>query len=696
MPDHTRRRHAQVTWNFERLGSYGTFATAGSLPIEYVLTSFRPNDLANLSFARDIKPNTLDFDQLMQRDLDEERTVTALGKYLNPNPQHIVRRLEIVFFPPLLIACIPADDGTIVDRYPDEEWDDKEKDKLNRTWEGLVRLEFFKAPGSDPGAVIVRCTNDDRIQLVDPTNVNARFQLAAGKAPGAKLVAIDGQHRLLALKKLAEKSQEAIENLSVPVCILFATSTSKAFAAENKIGNAGTPNVPGVFRKVFVDVNSKIEKVGAHFTILLNDSDVGSLIVRRFCDYVIEKSPYSLKTLSLVEWNVKSEKDATVLTRDYSITSIGVIHKGLKENFSRNIAGLFDRLINIEAADVREQLKKAADPEAESAKVAWDKFSVAQRSIIEKQIRLGIVPLLYDLFLGVDASVRAVEAHVKELGRLEKESRENSLDAEHCAAAYDAIINCKPIPDRDMKVKSIVKQLGVGEQKARTADNFGVFRYALFQRALFSSLKEIMLSQPDLPLVAAGAILLALVNRALDKKVNLFGFEKRYTTYTIWSGLDVIAVRASTRLQFARLLLGMLGSEPFARAVVKGMGLVGNAEDAIRRLVALGNKQAGEYISAYAQDAENQFAKAYQTNLALTDDQIAVLKQAEEQEEKEKQDIREGKLEAKRAVRQFRTVVREHLQDEFAAAEEQLKDTLGFEVHRVETDGEGEADSLDE
>jgi hypothetical protein len=686
MNEPSRRRFARIAWNFDKTGAYGSFTTAHSLPVEFLLTSFRPSELNALSYARDIKDTKIDFDQLMQRDLDEKRAVTALVSYLNPDPQADRARADIAFFPPLLIACIPTENSRIVDRYPDEDWevlvDNSGAKIIRRTWPGMCSMEFYAELETSQGALQISRSVGIDTAHVDPTNVKASFHLSGGAAAGANLVAIDGQHRLFALRKLAAKNPQAVESLSIPVCILFATSTSPAAdAAANSRARETTPNVAQVFRKVFVDVNSKVVKVGAHFTILLNDSDIGSLIVRRFCDFVCEQSLHKLRTLSLVEWNVKSEKDATILTEDYSITSIGIIHKALKECFAKSSSGLLERLIGIESADVLEKLREAADPETDTTKVLWDKFSVAQRRIIEQQIRTGIVPFLYELFLGSKLMSLAVDEHITQLEALELESQEHTTESAWSDEALKAITAFTPTADLSPKARLKIRDLSDAQKKSRLAHNTSVFRFALFQRALILSLRQLMYAHQDMSFTACSSMLLGLVDRALDKKVNLFSFDRRYTKDTIWNSADSIVNRQTTRLQFSRLLLAQLGQPAYTKKLLTAAKVVDLDSVLIEKIVAFGVEQASEYLTAYAKSRFNQFKKSFPTNLALTEEQIDELRGAMEQENEENSRVRDGDQPRAEAQNPFTTLVRQHLQDEFSIAEEHLAETLEYEIH---------------
>jgi hypothetical protein len=385
-----------------------------------------------------------------------------------------------------------------------------------------------------------------------------------------------------------------------------------------------------------------------------------------------------------------------VLTREYSITSIGILHKALKENFIKNTQGLLDRLIGIEAADIQEQLKLAADPEAASHKILWDRYTAAQRRILEVQVNQGIVPLLTKLFLSAEYMKSAVKQHIDELEVLKRQSLENTTDAASFAEALNAIRNFRRIPDSEPKAKEIVRQLGVKELKSRAGNRLAPFRFALFQRALLLVLRELMESQRDISLVSAGNILFELVRRALDKDVNLFAYGRHYLNHTIWETADIIVNRQSTRKQFARLLLAQLGAESFTRATIKTVAAGDSPETVFKRLVRLGEQQATLYLNAYAQDRESQFARTYETSLGLSDEQVDELRAAQQVEQGERERITEGALEASEATRPFKVLVRQHLRDEFATAEEQIIAALGYETHIVDFDVDEAVDTSEE
>jgi len=90
-------------YNFKRLGNYGVFQTGGSFPVEYLLTTFSAAELSKLTLARELYPDKLSFELLMQRELDEQRVFKEMEPYLNPNPNQVSPSelsQRVVYFPP--------------------------------------------------------------------------------------------------------------------------------------------------------------------------------------------------------------------------------------------------------------------------------------------------------------------------------------------------------------------------------------------------------------------------------------------------------------------------------------------------------------------------------------------------------------------------------------------------------------------
>jgi len=229
-------------YNFERIGSFGRFYSGDSFPIEYIMTTFTVAELQELTFARDIRPDNIDFELLMQRDIDEERVRLEMEPYLNPSRENFTPyeiRSRSVFFPPLLAAIIPTKGKAMEAYYTDEKSDialnnSNNKEHVTREWAGLFKLTYFSS--SSPHAHRIQINagendNDSAMEVgVQCEPVQLEIRVAKGSQYGAKLAFYLPLTRLF--KKI--KSMHRIEFLR---CLkFFAIFLSMLIILLNKLG----------------------------------------------------------------------------------------------------------------------------------------------------------------------------------------------------------------------------------------------------------------------------------------------------------------------------------------------------------------------------------------------------------------------------------------------------------------------------
>lgn len=676
------RKFSDDPWNFSRSGMYGIFTSAGSIPLEYLLTTFRNSELDVLQLARDVTPeDEHDFELLMQRDIDTTPKIGAVDKlkeYLIPGPSGDGTRplrTHSIFFPPLLVACVPCSNNTILSKYPSEEWMQND-DSIIRRWENLFQLSFWKSTADINHKFEIRCSSSEERFSVDLDGVQAKFNVSLGVQKGVKLIAIDGQHRLKAMKEIA--GAKTSDRYAVPVCILFATYTSKQ-STHPRTEKKGVllPNVHQTFRKVFVDVNTNMTPVGSHFSILLNDSSIGSLIIREFCSRVTQQGK---EYLSAVEWNVRGQKDATKLTRKYSITSIGIIDKALSDCFGRkaDATSLLPRLLDIESVSTKEKLSDAAT-HIGNTKIEWTGFSIAQREILIPLIRSGVVELLFKIFFETGPFRSAATSLVGTLNDWDKNSDPMTSTATHYTAedyaeAYRVNTTHHNVLEieKGERSRKLIAKLGDDESKKR--EKFSpVMGLALFQRSLILSLRQLMVALDGYTIHEIAQIFLQILEKSMDVKLRLFSFQP-YTFNTIWKNDSNVRNIDRTCTQFSRLTLSICGNEPFVERIVD-MNVTESVEAKFLagHLKDLGRSAANDYWKRYKIDNVEDFKRNYPTRKGLSDSEIDKLNKArdEQREESSKE-------------KPFDRLVESHLDDDFKKAKKSLMKKLGFNFYASE------------
>ena len=169
---------------------------AGSRPF-YVQAAITPADLGNISLISEIPGSEKwRIRDLFQRDVDNDRITNSLLPYLE-------RPDRIKFFNPLTLTILPMDDDgyTTLKQMPRIVAGKIDEDDF--TWRTLERQGFF------------------RVRWIEDNQEYARIEWNDKRT---RLVAIDGQHRLSALKRfqLDEASQGHRDFLSwrIPVVVV--------------------------------------------------------------------------------------------------------------------------------------------------------------------------------------------------------------------------------------------------------------------------------------------------------------------------------------------------------------------------------------------------------------------------------------------------------------------------------------------
>lgn len=671
-------------YNFEHIGSFGRFYSGESFPIEYIMTTFSAAELSDLTFARDIRPDKIDFELLLQRDIDEERVRLEMAPYLNPNPDNMTSaeiRSRSVFFPPLLAAIVPTHGKIMASYYSDEMCeitDDNQTDKKHviREWQGLFKLTYFVS--THIHAYHLKMTASDKKVGVQCEPVKLEIRLAKGNQYGTKLVIIDGQHRLFTLKQVYDKHHELLDNIRVPVCILFAPN---ATAQQNKASAPyRVPTVPEVFRHLFVDVNNTAKQVGGHFNILLSDDSIGSIVCRKFCDHVL--NTYSTKGLAVIEWNTKTKSDSAKITRAYSLTSIGIIDKALETSIGTKKL-LLKYVLKLD--DVQEQLYHNGEEEGECILVKWNKFTLSQKNILEKQVEKYLIPCLILIFFKTHEFSAAFDIFAKELDSLKKLAESEQQDAPEAQLLVNQILDYMPIGKGKSfeNARLVSRNFEECVKKQKNEQLSPMLQYALFQKAIFDTwavlleLSRTVLSDPLK--VTQGFV--TLLNLALAKQGQFFVFEQVYMQHTVFKGNHIL-VRQETRKFLTQLLIAHLANAFNAKQVCRDMGMTGNSgKKLLQKLQEKGQSAANEFPKCYEIARKKMFKANYRVYLSIDGKERTELAKAEEEQKRHLQEIKEGKRLKTDISDTFDILVDKHVKSDVELAIETLHHNLFARHH---------------
>uniref|UniRef100_UPI001F386A96 hypothetical protein n=1 Tax=Serratia marcescens TaxID=615 RepID=UPI001F386A96 len=165
------------------------------------------------------------------------------------------------------------------------------------------------------------------------------------------------------------------------------------------------PTIPEVLRNLFVDINSTVEIVSGHFLTLLSDRTLGSIICMEFCKKILsERQEYGL---GLIEWNTKKHKESLEISRDYTITSIGVINNILEDCFgTRNGIKILTSILGIQESATEFDFSEFENDEDDEENIVsnipetfpWSGFLSKHKPILTKLVNETLTKTLVTLF----------------------------------------------------------------------------------------------------------------------------------------------------------------------------------------------------------------------------------------------------------------------------------------------------------
>lgn len=687
-------------FDIEKLGSYGSFSTSSSYPIEYILTTFRPEELAEkLTFAKDVRPDKIDFDLLIQRDIDEDRVRGAIAPYIDPESSSESPAKnslpKAVFFPPLLAAVVPVKNKQMGIYYQNE-IATEEANRIHRRWGAHFRITFQKSQSSLAASLSSFDSEGNKASYqVKAGQVLFEAKKSVGGVSGVRLVVIDGQHRLKALQDVYSRNPEKIRNLLVPVCILFAPNS------QERLKGKGILTISEVFRQLFVDVNSTSEHVGGHFNILLSDTNIGSLICRQFCSSILEDQD-GKKKLAAIEWNTKSLKDSTIVKKDYSITSIGVIEKALRECMKVRTSDMqwWLSLKSVESRLYPDHIEKGT---IECPEIGWEAFSAFQRKILSEQVSKYCIPTLRTIFFESDPYAEIFQHFKEELASLESKCDDSVKGLSVYTPVLEQIIDYAQIPDDkndkdNKKAKAEYKSFSDNVQIRTKEANLQILRYALYQRGLFLFWYEMLQkcnSYSCDPSIAASITKIILNEAHSESNRKAFSSKHFYMQNSVFRGTAIITTDETRKS--IKNLLGSFLSKPNVLVEIEKLiqGKMRSPEIFIQDLREYGDSCPAKFIGSFEKGYEKYFKKTYTVSEALSADEKDLLQKAENTAKLHRKEYRERKRSKEEMSNEFDNLVENYVRQASFKASEELRKELGLDLEIIRQSGEEEEESVD-
>lgn len=581
-------------------GSFGRFKTDHSYQIYYLSTSIPVQDVNELSTAGELfSSERIEFEELIQRDIDHSRVQKIANDYLSKGQG------RVVFFPPLL-ACVVLvdDDGRLQKQYSKiepESFDHPELGTVLRTtWDhDGFQLDLPEADAE---------SSERKIEFLGGSHYFHDFAATLRLNPKrAKLVVLDGQHRLEAIRLLQKNAeqQQIIAGIEIPICVIWAPE-----AAES---DTNKENMTQDFRELFVRVNSEPRKVSGHFIILLKDDSYSAMTLRRLADrWKLVEDPDRWSRLHLLEWNTREDERVDVRTRDFSVTTVSIVAKVLEEHVFG--AGVAPDLLNLE--------QSATTFESLDPTFSWDGVvDHTQKSkiddVVKKHLDQYLVSALDILFRTSSPYVRLEASLGAAFKKLQKKVTENNSSF----IGLKSLLNSYIYREEEMFEESARSAYVDFKSWIQIDLNDRVYFLSVFQQALVrfwisiaALLKPFGISAD----ASASITVTALEQLVFVQKERFLSAERKFTRRTLWRNENVNFSAAWAKTAWSDLVGTSLLYAPVRTEVLKVLGAVykvkADEQKAIdEKLMQLGYHFAGRYGERLSEELVKE------TRQALTD-----------------------------------------------------------------------------
>lgn len=275
-------------YNRPLYGFHGQYTLSPGVSLPYFLTAMPVERVIDeLKIAEQISPsmdNRWSLNELFQREVDRKRVAHELVRGYLADPH------KLKFFNAITIVLMP------------------------KSAEGAGAELFDVEPGEGPAIPWDGADPEDKVWAQAPASLKATFGGVQYVVVGAQArlrwdldrvlaVAVDGQHRLVALQEYREQyRQKALrpeEKLtSVPVLVLL-IAPQAGFRNEK---NPTKPSIRVIARELFTDLNKNAKTVDTARQLVLDDWDLVARCVRELVTDEAAKDSREVLPLTLVRW----------------------------------------------------------------------------------------------------------------------------------------------------------------------------------------------------------------------------------------------------------------------------------------------------------------------------------------------------------------------------------------------------------
>ena len=328
------------TYKVEFRGNSGLFDLGNDTSIEFLQSAIDFKKLKYIEPVRSIfKRGALPFDLLLQRDINDDRINDDLIPYLLENSNS--------FFPPIIVVIL----------------------KVNKTSDATELEKYYPKPVETNQLEIGSSKYHQRkfsdlftVDILQQSNTLQRWFTELRIGEDTRLLAVDGQHRLVALQAIFDQLKEEekhlypvledydidlnkYKNLKIPITFLYMPDIYE----DNQ--NCHT-NIVETFRSVFVDINRNARKVSEIRNILLDEHDFRSIFTRNICaeiqnDQQNNYDKYNAISLDEIEWEKESREKQ--LTNHFAVTNVIILQNIITAWLGKDDSDNFKQILKLNA-----------------------------------------------------------------------------------------------------------------------------------------------------------------------------------------------------------------------------------------------------------------------------------------------------------------------------------------------------------
>ncbi|HRK07565.1 MAG TPA: DNA sulfur modification protein DndB [Pseudobdellovibrionaceae bacterium] len=288
--------------------TFGKFDCRNPIPVYYFNTALSAQFIiSNLLFMDDvIEPTGATLEELFQRDINEDRVEKHIVQ------GYLLNSTKTKFFPPITVTLVP--------------WDNNQKRIMPR---------FDSYPHSFKSSDVSHDGQSQKLPNINADGVEAILfsELEAGGITGTlrwdtlrvKAVAIDGQHRLKAIKNYFGDASPANADRTTSFFPVTFIHFGELQPDRSVVQTA---------RELFIDINKQGVKVSQAREIILDDRDLAAVCTRKLlAEQVRDFSSFDQTSpklpLEAVDWRTESKSIDNIWNLTNTTTLYRIIQKNL-------------------------------------------------------------------------------------------------------------------------------------------------------------------------------------------------------------------------------------------------------------------------------------------------------------------------------------------------------------------------------